>query len=87
MKRTKLGLLALVALMSGGTAQAMPTTVNPAATQAKQTLKTPTRESKREILPDGMGGLLFPYIDHGTSPKEYGQWLQKTGRQIWNKKK
>ena len=87
MKQTKLGLLALVALMSGGTAQAMPTTVAPATIQAKQTLKTPTRESKREILPDGAGGLLFPYVDHGTGPKEYGQWLQRTGKQIWSKRK
>jgi hypothetical protein len=90
MKKNRIGLMALAALMTGGISQAAPITVEspvPVTQQAKQTLPKRTRENRREILPDGIGGIRIPYIDHGTSPKEYGQWLQGTGKQKWIKSK
>lgn len=52
----------------------------------KQELPKPTRETKRKILPNGFGGVDIPFIDHGNSPKEYGQYLQRIGKQKWVKK-
>lgn len=35
---------------------------------------------------DGILSWIRPETN-GTPPKQYGQWLQSTGRQKWNKKK
>jgi len=88
MKKRRLGMAAL-ALLAGGLGQMTPTALNAktieVTQQAKQELPKQTRETRRQILPDGFGGLDFPLIDHGRSPKEYGQWLQAKGKQKWSK--
>ena len=62
-------------------------------TQQKQIVQDKQGNKKevaqtREIKVDPLtGGLYSGFYDRGRSPKEYGQWLQSTGRQKWNKKK
>lgn len=91
MKKGRIGLAAL-ALIAGGlgqTAELPAQTTNPTTqvVNGKQELPKQTRENKKQILPDGTGGLLDP-IDYGIlTPKMYGQWLQQTGRQKWVKRK
>jgi len=88
MKKRRLGMAAL-ALLAGGLGQMTPTALNAKTVeitqQAKQELPKQTRETRRQILPDGFGGLDFPPVDHGRSPKEYGQWLQYNRKQKWSK--
>lgn len=95
-KRTiGLGRLALAtAMLFAGGAQAAPEIINAnapveqqAPTQQKQELPKQTAENRKQILPDGTGGLMFQHPDHGISPKDYGQYLQSTGRQKWSKKR
>jgi len=82
MKRKTMSLAAIAALALGGAAQAMPSQI-----QSKQTLPKQQRSNQREILPDGTGGVVFPWVDYGRSPKEYGQWLQYNRKQKWSKSK
>ena len=88
MKKRKFGMAAL-ALLAGGLGQMTPSALNAktveAVQQSKQELPKPTRETRRQILPNGSGGVDIPFIDHGRSPKEYGQWLQANRKQKWCK--
>jgi hypothetical protein len=89
MKRNAMSLAAIAALVFGGAAQAIPTQMESnqktIEIQSKQTLPKHQRSNRREILPDGTGGVVIPWIDHGRSPKEYGQMLQFNRRQKWIK--
>jgi len=38
------------------------------------------------VTPLNPAGINTMLLNPGRSPKEYGQWLQSTGRQKWNKK-
>ena len=54
--------------------------------QDKQTpVETPA--PKQRITANHLGGLDFSPAGSGVSPKYYGQYLQRTGRQKWNKRK
>jgi hypothetical protein len=91
MKRKTMSLAAIAALAFGGASQAMPTQIQSnqkiIEIQSKQTLPKQQRSNQREILPDGTGGVVFPWVDYGRSPKEYGQWLQYNRKQKWSKSK
>lgn len=74
----------------GGTGQAIAQIVNAPVMSHESTKNTPSKPNQvnqREILPDGVGGIQNSFWDFGTSPKEYGQFLQSTGRQKWTKSK
>lgn len=92
MSKSKLKTAAILAasLMGiGGAVQMAPVqaaTPIEISQNTKQELPKPTRETRRQILPNGFGGVDIPFIDHGLSPKEYGQYLQATGKQKWIKK-
>lgn len=89
MKRSRVGVMAMAALMMGGLSQAAPVEVkdiNATSQQSKQELPKQTRETRRQILPDGTGGVYMPMLDHGRSPKEYGIYLQYNRKQKWSKK-
>ena len=93
MKKNWRTLAAIAALLAGGVSQAAPVNITSQQnirsvnTQSKQELPKHTRETKRQILPNGFGGIDIPFVDFGRSPKEYGQYLQRTGKQVWVKSK
>lgn len=90
MKKSRIGLIG--ALAFAGAVQAAPTINTQDKTNVVIQEKVPDQNNRRvrqnrELPPDGMGGISFPFYDTGRSPKEYGQWLQATGRQKWVKKR
>jgi hypothetical protein len=91
MKRKTMSLAAIAALAFGGATQALPTQFQSnektIEIQSKQNLPKHQRTNRREILPDGTGGIVIPWIDNGRSQKEYGQWLQYNRKQKWDKSK
>lgn len=91
MKKSMAVLIGAGALFAGGAAQAATPLVTVQKTGIEINQKQTNQEQKgkqtREIAPDMFGGLRFDYFDRGRSPKEYGMWLQATGRQKWNKRK
>lgn len=77
----------------GGFAQMASTAITPIVTVETPPKAKPERrrEGKEYIISDYSGGLdigsLSPYMDYGNSPKEYGQYLQNRGLQVWSKRK
>ena len=91
-KRNILTALAGLVLGFGGAVQLNATAPAPVRTviTVNADKEAPPKQrikQTREIGLDGTGGLDFPFYDRGRSPKEYGQYLQATRRQKWNKKK
>ena len=81
---------AIATLALGGLAQAAPAVQAEKAPEIhvkqehrRQSVKT---KQSKEITPDGFGGLDIRIPDMGTPPKMYGQYLQRIGKQKWNKK-
>jgi len=88
--KKRIGMLAAAALAFGGLAQATPvSSIDKQGNTITQKVNQPEQKrvrQSRELPPDGMGGIDFPFYDRGRSPKEYGQWLQATDRQKWTKR-
>ncbi|MFD2921979.1 hypothetical protein ACFS6H_19825 [Terrimonas rubra] len=86
----KSALIGAATMLGGATQATVPVNQTPAAQQisiqAKQDNKRTVTERKQSIVPNGLGGIDILPINYGRSPKEYGQLLQQTGRQKWNKK-
>lgn len=91
MKKGLKVLMGAAALLAGGISQAATPTTQTAKTaieiNQKQTVEHKKVKQSREVAPDMQGGLRFDYYDRGRSPKEYGMYLQSTGRQKWDKKR
>jgi hypothetical protein len=87
---SKIKALALAALSLASVTDA---TVTAQPTEQKQTVQNekslPVKQLRqsRSIPFNNIGGLEYAPFDGGTPPKYYGQWLQRTGRQKWNKRK
>lgn len=89
MKHTLRTAVAMAALLFGGTAQSATPV---AETKSGIEISAKNKEEKypnnrREIVPNGYGGLSFSSYDGGHSPKEFGEYLQRNGLQKWNRKK
>lgn len=83
------GMLAMAALAMGGTAQTAQVTESAGSSTVITTKATEEKKQVRQtraVIPNPFGGLDFGYYDRGLSPKEFGMWLQSTGRQKWSKK-
>jgi hypothetical protein len=100
MKKTKTGIFGgigagkAIALAAALAATGMaPVSVPAQNTQQGQTqnkreaLDSQIQPLKRQQLPELMPGGGRQYVNKsGLTPKQYGQWLQSTGRQKWIKK-
>lgn len=42
---------------------------------------------RRRVQAKKLGDVNFLSLDHSHSPKEYGEYLQRTGKQKWSKSK
>jgi hypothetical protein len=86
---SKIKALALAALSLASVTDAT-VTAQPTEQQTVQNEKAlPPKQIKQEsaIKFNNLGGIEYTPFDGGTPPKYYGQWLQRTGRQKWNKRK
>lgn len=98
MKKSILGVLGAAALLGGsfapsGTfAPTNQTTVQKDAggQQAQQNTPQPaqTQATQQQVqIKDRFRPMSYNFRDPGTSPKEWGQYLQRTGRQKWTKRR
>jgi len=89
-KFKKAALLGLVGLIAGGSIAETPTIQGTNKTELNTNVKTDRRTRKENINQylqfDMHGGLIDPFLVSGMDPKSYGQYLQRIGRQKWNKK-
>jgi len=81
MMTASLGMASVPNVSTVQTGQSKTIRVNDAVEKIPQTV----RQGKPTAL-NPSGGGSFTYIDAGLSPKEYGQFLQRTGRQKWIKR-
>jgi hypothetical protein len=88
MKKQNIALAALAAFASLGTPQTLPAQNAASQTQRhNEGLNKQIQPAKVETLPELMPGGGRQYVGKsGLTPKQYGQWLQSTGRQKWIKK-
>lgn len=90
MKKSASLLAAMATLAMAGAAQALPVKADKSAgvqQTSKQTHRRKHHSTAREIRFNGFGGLEHTPFDAGTPPKVYGQYLQRSGKQKWTKKK
>ena len=88
--KKNLALLGLLSLVAGGSIAETPTIKTEGKTELNTNVKT-DRRTRKEIINqhlqfDMHGGLIDPFLGSGRDPKSYGQYLQRIGRQKWNKK-
>ena len=82
--KSKISALAIAALSLAGATQAATPQQQ---TETKQVQKVNQIRQTKDVKFDGFGGIQHTPYFAGTPPKMYGQWLQRAGRQKWNKKK
>ena len=84
-----MALLASIALAGGGVIAPQQITAK-TTIQANNEKQTPQKDVvKQRLVVNDYGGLDYNplYQTSSRSPKEYGQWLQASGRQKWSKSK
>lgn len=86
MKKNYRALAAIAALALGGVSQAAPVKVSETQKLSdKQEIVVQKKKQTKEISFDGFGGIVNSNYFAGTPPKQYGQYLQRIGRQKWTK--
>lgn len=84
LKKIFVGALAAIA-STGQIAPVQVSASTPIETQAKRETAKPTYQTRKEVLPNGLGGI-YDQSDFGVmTPKLYGQMLQSKGLQKWTK--
>lgn len=82
MNKQVLSMAALAAMMFGGMPQAQASAHNPTKMEA-----VPVKIIQREKLKAPLPFITTTSVIDGVPPKVWGQYLQRTGKQVWTKKK